>query len=254
MNAIELINLRKEFKDVVAVKNINLSVKEGTFFGFLGPNGAGKTVTIKMMVGLLKPTSGQINLFGFDVDKDEIEHKRKTGIVLDEPLFFEKLTGKEYLHFVGRMYDLDKKIAESRTEELLEFFELQDKRNKFIETYSAGMKRKISLAAALIHNPDLLILDEPFEGIDAVSSKLIRNNLELMVKKGASVFLTSHILEIIEKLCSEIAIINLGEIIFKSTAEKIRDEVSKEKYSGLEELFLSLVATGREKESLSWLV
>ncbi|MCK4645614.1 MAG: ABC transporter ATP-binding protein [Candidatus Aminicenantes bacterium] len=253
MNAIELINLQKEFKKEAVVKNLNLNVRKGAFFGFLGPNGAGKTVTINMMVGLLKPTSGKINLLGFDIDKDEIEHKRKIGIVLDRPLFFERLTGKEYLHFVGRMYDLEKRTVESRTEELLEFFKLQGKKNKFLETYSAGMKRKISLAATLIHNPDLLILDEPFESIDAATSRLIRNNLELMVEKGATIFLTSHILEIVEKLCSEIAIINIGELIFKSSAEEIRNEIIKEGYSDLEDLFLNLVVPDKEKESLSWL-
>ncbi len=253
MNVIELINLTKEFKNVTAVKNLNLKITKGTFFGFLGPNGAGKTTTIKMIVGLLKPTYGKIKLFGFDINKEEIEYKRRIGIVLDEPLFFDKLTAKEYLQFVGQMYSLDKKVIEVRSEELLEFFELQEKRNEFIETYSSGMKKKISLAAALIHDPDLLILDEPFEGIDVLSSNIIKKNLEQLVKKGGTIFMTSHILEIVEKLCNEIAIIDKGNLIFKCSKDKIKEEIKKRKYFDLESLFLKLIASEREKEKLSWL-
>lgn len=253
MNAIEMINLRKEFKDQVAVSNLNIQVKKGMFFGFLGPNGAGKTTTIKMMVGLLKPSSGKVKILGYDVEEKENEFMRKIGIVLDKPLYFEKLTAKEHLLFVGKMYGLSKETVNERTEELLEYFEIQDKKDKRIETYSAGMKRKISLAAALIHDPDLLILDEPFESIDTVASIAIRNNMNLLVKKGATIFMTSHNLEIVEKLCSDIAIINKGELIFLNSAKKIREEIEQKRYSNLEELFIKLLTTGKEKESLSWL-
>ncbi|MGB9765634.1 MAG: ABC transporter ATP-binding protein [Candidatus Saccharicenans sp.] len=253
MNALELIDLRKEFKETIAIDNLNLKIRKGIFFGFLGPNGAGKTTTIMIIAGLLKPTSGMVRILGLDIEKDEFEYKRHIGIVLDRPLYFEKLTGKEYLSFVGIMYRLEKQLVKNRTEELLSYLEIEEKKDDLIESYSAGMKKKISLGAAIIHNPDLLILDEPFEGIDPISAKSITNALKSMVCKGTTVFMTSHNLELVEKLCDEVAIINKGKLIFQSSVEKFREEIKKGGQSNLENLYIELLAGENEKRSLSWL-
>ena len=258
MNIVEIVDFTKTYKKkMIAVNNLTLRVKQGSFFGFVGPNGAGKTTTVHFIASLLKQSRGELLLFGDKITDDSFEHKRRMGFVLEKPLYIEKLTGQEYLHFVGQMYDLDKNTTEIRTTELLDILELTEKKNVYIETYSAGMKKKISLAAAMIHDPDLLILDEPFEGVDPVSSRIIRENLKLMVKKGKTIFLTSHILEVVEKLCDEIAIINKGRLIFqdstKSIREKFKNKTGGETYAGLEDLFHHLVMSGKEKEKLSWL-
>lgn len=253
MNCLELINLRKEFKEIIAVDSLNLKIRKGIFFGFLGPNGAGKTTTIMMIAGLLKPDSGRVRILGLDIEKDETEYKRHIGIVLDRPLYFEKLTGKEYLSFVGEMYHLDKLTVKNRTEELLSYLGIGEKKDDLIESYSAGMKKKLSLGAAIIHNPDLLILDEPFEGIDPISARSITDVLKQMVYKGTTVFMTSHNLELVEKLCDEVAIINKGKLIFESSAEKIREEMKNTGQANLENLFIELLAGEKEMRSLSWL-
>ena len=209
------------------------------------------------IASLLKADRGELFLLGEKIDTNSYKHRGHIGFVLEKPLYFEKLTGEDYLHFIGQMYDLDKCTAEERTTELLGFLDLTDKKDKLIETYSAGMKKKISLAAAMIHDPQLLVLDEPFEGIDAISSKKIRENLKLMVKKGKTVVLTSHILEIVEKLCDEIAIINKGKLVFqaptKSIRKKLKDKIGGKTFSGLEDLFFHLTAPDGEVEELTWL-
>ena len=241
----------------MAVNNLNLTVRRGICFGFIGPNGAGKTTTVHLLADLLKKTEGELYIFGERIEDNIYEYKRKVGFVLEKPLYFEKLTGEEYLHFVGQMYDLEKGFVNKRTNELLDFLEMTDKKNKRIETYSAGMKKKISFSAAIIHNPELLILDEPFEGLDPISSKIIQDNLKLMVQNGTTIFLTSHNLNLVEKLCTEIAIIHNGELILQSPTKNIRNRIksrmNKKKYSGLEELFLDLVSQARETKYLSWI-
>jgi len=258
MNVIEIREFKKIYKKgIIAVDNLSIKVKMGTFFGFIGPNGAGKTTTVNFMAGLLKQDRGELFLFGERIKYDSYEYKRRIGFVLEKPLYFEKLTGEEYLYFTGKMQDIDKKIIVSRSDELLNFFELSDNKDRLIETYSSGMKKKISLAAALIHDPDILILDEPFEGIDAVSSRVISENLKLMVKRKKTIFLTSHILEIVEKLCDEVAIINKGKLVFQSSIEFIREKVAGERtkkaFSALEELFQTLIIPDKRRKTLSWL-
>ena len=257
MNAIEIEQFTKIYKGKVkAVDRLDLNVRAGSFFGFVGPNGAGKSTTVNFIAGLIRRNSGTLRILGEEINDDSYEYKRKVGFVLEKPFYIEKLTAREYLTFAGRMFGLEEGLAKKRTEELVEFFELP-KDKKTIEKYSTGMKKKVSLAAALIHDPEILILDEPFEGIDAVSSELIRSMLGRMVEKGKTIFLTSHILEIVEKLCSEVAIIDKGRIILQSPIEEIRarfkDEELKRNYSSLEQLFLSLVSGDEKKDSLSWL-
>lgn len=257
--AIETKELRRTFGDCVAVDSLDLRVESGKFFGFLGPNGAGKSTTIKMLTGLLKATSGGASILGYDIARQHVEAKKRIGVVPEELALFDRLTGPEYLTFVGRMYGMPKNDIRNRTEELLDVMDLKDRR-KLIVDYSHGMKKKLSISAALIHAPRLIFLDEPFEGIDAVASRLIKDILNQMIEKDVTIFLTSHILEIVEKLCDEIAIIHEGKLVAQGSIEELREGVAvmesgsvKEK-SSLEELFLSLVGKdGAEKKSLSWL-
>ena len=255
--AIHVRNLTKQFGNLVAVDAITLEVKRGTLFGFVGPNGAGKTTTVNMLTGLLKPTSGTIKILGLDLEKSPVEIKQSMGVMPEGLALYEQLTGEEYLHFVGRMYGLEKEDIHSRSEELFQFMDLQDFRKTYIYEYSMGMKKKLSLASIFIHDPEVLFLDEPFEGIDPASSKLIRDALEQMREKGATIFLTSHILPIVEKVCTEICIINKGKIIFTSPTEQIRermkDEISQKRYDDLEDVFLTLIGTEQDGKELSWL-
>ena len=211
--AIETRGLRREFGDVVAVEGLDLAVEKGMFYGFLGPNGAGKSTTIKVLTGLLGPSSGSARILGHDVVTDSVAAKKVMGVVPEEPALFERLTGPEYLRFVGRMYGMDRATIDARSTELLELMGLQDDTRKLIVDYSHGMRKKLSISAAIIHEPRVLFLDEPFEGIDAVSSQLVRSVLNQLVTHGVTIFLTSHILEIVEKLCTHVAIIHRGQLV-----------------------------------------
>ncbi len=258
--AVETSALTRRFGDVVAVDALNLQVPAGTFFGFLGPNGAGKSTTIKMLTGLLRIGSGRASILGHDVDRDAVRAKQLIGVVPEELAVFDRLSGGEYLTFVGRMYNLAKRPLRERAEELLELMGLEDNPDKLIVDYSHGMKKKLALAAALIHGPRVLFLDEPFEGIDAVASRMIKDLLASLVNSGVTVFLTSHILEIVEKLCSEIAIIHRGRLVANGSLDALRtgvrvdDEDAGARTLTLEEAFLSLVdAESVAPSSLSWL-
>jgi ABC-2 type transport system ATP-binding protein len=254
--AIETSGLRREFGDVVAVDDLDLVVKTGTFFGFLGPNGAGKSTTIKMLTGLLGPSSGSARILGNDVVSESVAAKKLMGVVPEESALFERLTGPEYLRFVGRMYGMARATIDARSEELLELMDLQDDTRKLIVDYSHGMRKKLSISAAIIHEPRVLFLDEPFEGIDAVSSQLVRSVLNQLVETGVTIFLTSHILEIVEKLCTDVAIIHQGRLVADGPLDRLRageGEGSPEART-LEQLFLSLVGGDRLGQGrLSWL-
>jgi ABC-2 type transport system ATP-binding protein len=254
--AIETSALRREFGDVVAVDSLDLVVEKGTFFGFLGPNGAGKSTTIKMLTGLLGPSAGSARILGHDVVADSVAAKKVMGVVPEESALFERLTGPEYLRFVGRMYGMSRAMIDARSAELLELMGLQDDTRKLIVDYSHGMRKKLSISAAIIHEPRVLFLDEPFEGIDAVSSQLVRAVLNQLVSNGVTIFLTSHILEIVEKLCTHVAIIHQGQLVADGPLDELRageGEGSLEARS-LEQLFLLLVGGDRlEQGRLSWL-
>jgi ABC-2 type transport system ATP-binding protein len=254
--AIETSALRREFGDVVAVDGLDLGVEKGTLFGFLGPNGAGKSTTIKMLTGLLGPSAGSARILGNDVVANSVAAKKVMGVVPEESALFERLTGPEYLRFVGRMYGMERAMIDARSVELLELMGLQDDTRKLIVDFSHGMRKKLSISAAIIHEPRVLFLDEPFEGIDAVSSQLVRAVLHQLVNNGVTIFLTSHILEIVEKLCTHVAIIHKGQLVADGPLDKLRageGEGSSEAQT-LEQLFLSLVGGDRlEQGRLSWL-
>ena len=249
--AIETIGLTRSFGRITAVDHLQLSVPAGTFFGFLGPNGAGKSTTIKMLTGLIRITSGQARILGRDVVSEPTRVKQQIGVVPEELALFDRLTGPEYLVFVGRMYGLQKETIRTRSAELLELMNLHEEPTKLIVDYSHGMKKKLSLAAALIHDPKVLFLDEPFEGIDAVASRMIKDLLGSLVSRGVTIFLTSHILEIVEKLCSEVAVIHHGKLVAHGKTEELRQG---EQAASLEEVFLDLVdADEKPTAVLSWL-
>jgi ABC-2 type transport system ATP-binding protein len=249
--AIETSNLTRDFGSFRAVNQLSLSVEAGRFYGFLGPNGAGKSTTIKMLTGLLGPTSGSIRILGEDVSdpKRALEVKRRIGVVPENLALFDNLTAREYLTFIGRMYLLPRDTVRARCEELLAMMDLAHEEKKLTMEFSHGMKKKLSLAAALIPNPDLLFLDEPFEGVDAVASRVLRDTLKQCVTRGATVFLTSHVLEIVEKLCTDVGIIAHGQLVHQGTMEELRRDGSS-----LEDKFLAVVGeTEHETQKLSWL-
>lgn len=222
--AIETHQLTRFFNDACAVDHLDLTVERGTFYGFLGPNGAGKSTTIKMLTGLLSPSSGHIRVLGFDMlDRGQsLEAKRRIGVIPEDLALFDNLTGREYLTFVGRIHLMPRDTIRSRSEELLSLLELADERKKLTLEYSHGMKKKLAMAAALLPNPDLLFLDEPFEGVDAVTSRVIRDLLAGFVARGSTVFLTSHVLEIVERLCTHVGMIVKGKLVEQNSLEAIR--------------------------------
>jgi ABC-2 type transport system ATP-binding protein len=260
--AVRTISLVRRFGDFTAVDNINLEVARGSFFGFLGPNGAGKSTTIKMLTGLLAATSGRIEVLGRDMESEPLEVKRRIGVVPEDLNLFERLTGAEMLAFTGRMYGLHKAEIAERARELLELMDLQNEPRKLIVEYSHGMKKKLSLACALIHRPEMLFLDEPFEGIDAIASRTLKDLLSRLTERGLTVFLTSHVLEIVERLCTDIAIIAEGKLLASGSLDELRKGIpvpGDGRETGpisLEEYFIQIVGGTRsagEEEVLQWL-
>ena len=259
--------LSRTFGNLVAVDRVDLRVDAGQFFGFLGPNGAGKSTTIRMLTGLLAPTAGRIELLGLSLEQNPTEVKRQIGVVPEGLALFDRLTGSEYLNFVGRMYGLDRATAAQRTAELLEFMDLADRPKTLVVDYSHGMKKKLALAAAVIHAPRILFLDEPFEGVDAIAAGTLKAMLHSMTARGATIFLTSHVLEIVERLCSHVAIIHKGRIIEQGSLDELRAGVAAahpdegaaapEQKLTLEEIFLTVVGQEglqrKSEDELSWL-
>jgi ABC-2 type transport system ATP-binding protein len=260
--AIRTEKLTRRFGNLVAVDGMDLQVTAGQFFGFLGPNGAGKSTTIKMLTGLLAPSSGRVEVLGIDFATHPVEVKRQIGVVPEGMGLFERLTGTEYLRFVGRMYGLDQQTAERRAEELLEFMQLADRPKTMIVDYSHGMQKKLALAAAVIHGPRVLFLDEPFEGVDALAAGALKSLLGRMRERGVTIFLTSHVMEIVERLCSHVAIINKGRLVAQGSLQELRAGVPGDEGAKvtLEQIFLSIVGqhggqSGMESQvdELSWL-
>ena len=231
-----------------AVDGLSFEVPRGCFFGFLGPNGAGKTTTIKMLMGLAPPTSGSIELLGLGMPDRAHEIKARIGLVPDETLLFDHLTGLEFIEFVGRMYGLPRKVAFERSRELLALFELDAQPRKLIAEYSKGMRKRAAMAAALIHRPQLFLMDEPFEGVDAVGARLMKDILLDQVRQGATIFLTSHVLEVVERLCSRVAIISEGKLVLEADMAEVRGGAET-----LEDAFVRLVGAERVTEALDWL-
>jgi len=246
--AIRTTNLRKVYGTKSAVDGLNLDVPRGCFFGFLGPNGAGKTTTIRMLMGLAPPTSGSIELLGLPMPEHSLEAKSKIGLVPDDSLLFDHLTGLEFTEFVGRMYGLARPLAKERARELLALFELDSEPGKLIGDYSKGMRKRVAMAAALIHRPELFLLDEPFEGVDAVGARLMKEILLDQVRHGATVFLTSHVLEVVERLCDRVAIIQEGKLVLSGTMADLRTGSET-----LEDVFVRVVGAEHPAELLDWL-
>jgi ABC-2 type transport system ATP-binding protein len=252
-DAIVVLGLTKAFRQKTAVDNLSFRVARGRFFGFLGPNGAGKSTTIKMLTGLLRPSAGDAVIEGVRLSEDILAIKRKIGVLPEELPLYERLTGEEYLHFAGRMYGLSRAETRRRTDELLEFLTLSEDRGRLLVDYSQGMKKKVALAAALIHNPRVVFLDEPLNGIDPISGRVVTDLLSRMAQKGVTLFFTSHVLHVVERLCDEVAIIDRGRIVAQGSLDEIREQRAVGRDASLEDVFLKLVAADVTREDLSWI-
>src|SRR4051794_8777541 len=246
--AIAVRDLRKIYDNKPAVDGLSLTVPRGCFFGFLGPNGAGKTTTIRMMMGLAPPTSGSIEILGLPMPGNDVEIKSRIGLVPDESLLFDHLTGVEFVEFVGRMYRLPALVARERSKELITLFELDNTSKKLIGEYSKGMRKRVAMAASLIHRPQLFLMDEPFEGVDAVGARLMKDILLDQVRQGATIFLTSHVLEVVERLCDRVAIIQDGRLVIDQPMSELRIGTET-----LEDTFVRVVGGVRPGEPLEWL-
>jgi len=248
--AIETSNLTRDFGTIRAVDHLDLRVERGTFYGFLGPNGAGKSTTLKILTGLLAPSTGSIRILGVDISdpKSALVVRRRIGVVPENLSLYDNLTAREYLTFIGRMYQVPRDTLRQRCGELLEMMGLDQDERQLTCGFSHGMRKKLALAAALIPDPELLFLDEPFEGVDVVASRVLRDTLKRTVERGATVFLTSHVLEIIEKLCTETGIISQGRLIHHGKIESLRRDGS------LEDGFITAVGHSvSARQTLSWL-
>jgi ABC-2 type transport system ATP-binding protein len=246
-------HLTKRFGDLAAVDDISLCVREGEFFGFLGPNGAGKSTTIKMLCGLLRPTAGIISIAGYDIARQPLDVKRNIGVLPEEINLYERLSGEEFLVFAAQMYGSPLDQARSRAADLLELLELTEVKDKLIVDYSMGMKKKTAFAAALIHRPRVMFLDEPFNGIDPISVRAIRNVLRQLTEHGTTIFFTTHVMEVVERLCTRVAIINRGRIVGDGNLAELRAKAEAGGDSSLEDIFLKLVEARVDEETLNWL-
>lgn len=234
---ISISNLRKSYASKVAVAGLSLEVASGEILGFLGPNGAGKSTTVKILTGLLTPDEGSATICGFDVVKHALETKRRLGYIPEAPMMYETLTAAEYLDLIGSLYHLDARTRETRSTELLELFGLGDERNKRLKDFSKGMKQKVAISSALIHRPDVLILDEPFDGLDANTAMVVKELLRKFAEQGKAVLFCSHILEVVERMCSRIVVIDKGQLVAEGTSQQI---CARTETHSLEEAFARL--------------
>lgn len=236
---LRLINLTKKFGSFTAVDNINLEINEGDFFGFLGQNGAGKTTTIKMITGLYAPTKGRILINGTDILKYPVTAKKIIGYIPDQPFLYEKLTGREFLFFSGGLYSIDKKTLTQKINETIKLLEIGEWVDKRTEEYSQGMKQRITIASSLLHNPKLLVVDEPMVGLDPQSALVVKNVLRELANKGVAIFMSTHSLNVAEEICTRIGIIKDGRMIFEDKKEVI-ETIKGSDHQNLESLFLHL--------------
>ncbi|NJP04218.1 MAG: ABC transporter ATP-binding protein [Chloroflexaceae bacterium] len=245
---IEAVNLEKRYGKMVAVKQVNLAVAPGEIFGFLGPNGSGKTTTIKMLIGLLRPSRGYARIAGYDIQREPIAAKTYIGYTPDQPYLPEKLTAREFLRFVGGLYQIDPEETREYGEALLKRFQLDERANDLIGGYSHGMRQKIALAGALLHRPRAFFLDEPTVGLDPYSARMIKDILRETADQGGSVFVSTHILEIAERMCDRVAIISKGEIIAMGSVDELRSGSAQ---ASLEDIFLGLTGPNKDEDGVT---
>jgi len=245
---IQTIDLTKEYGKFRAVDKVNLRVKPGEIYGFLGPNGAGKTTTIRMLIGLLRPTSGRVIIDGHDLAKWPVAAKSVVGFIPDRPYLYEKLTGEEFLRFMAGLYGADGAELDGRITEMLRFFDLAEWRRELIESYSHGMKQRLVMASALIHQPKAIIVDEPMVGLDPQGAKLLKDTFRKLAKDGVAIFMSTHTLEVAEQMCDRLAIIHEGKIIAEGTMEELRARAQEKDGAHLEDVFLSLVGAEDMKD------
>ncbi len=250
-------DLVQKFGQKTAVSSLNLAVRAGEFFGFLGPNGAGKSTTIKMLTGLLRPTAGYAYVGGIDVWREPIRARALMGVLPEYLNLYERLSGREFITFAGHMYGVSAADTTRRCDELLQVLGLTDDADKLVVDYSVGMRKKVALAAAIIHRPQVLFLDEPFEGIDPVSSRVVRDILRDLTQSGTTIFFSSHIMEVVERLCTRVGIINQGVLVAAGSLQELRERASgageQGKDATLEDIFLNVIGVRNENHNLSWL-
>ena len=254
--AITIQGLTRVFGQKVAVNNLNLVVRRGEFFGFLGPNGAGKSTTIKMLVGQMRPSAGTATVSGIDVWREPLRARTLMGVLPETLNLYERLSGREFIKLAGSLYNVPRNEIESRSQALLDILDLRNDADKLVVDYSVGMRKKTALAAALIHRPDVLFLDEPFEGVDPISSRVIRNILLDLTRSGTTVFFSSHIMEVVERLCTRVGIINHGVLVAEGTLDDLRHRAQgadDTTGSTLEDVFLQVVGADTDRGNLAWL-
>ena len=249
---IEIENLSKKFGAFAAVDNVNLRVGKGQIFAFLGTNGAGKTTTIRMMTGVLQPTAGTVRIGGYDIQTHPIEAKFLMGVIPDRPYIYGKLTGREFLQFMADLYRVERPVARQRIDELLEIFGLKDWQHDLIDGYSHGMKQRVLMCAAQVHNPSVLVVDEPMVGLDPRGAKLLKDTFRAKADAGLTIFMSTHSLSVAEEVADQLAIIRRGKIIAQGTLSDLYSQ-AKSQSSDLEEVFLQIISEGDEgiKEDLS---
>ena len=249
MAILHIDNITKKFGSVVAVDNLAITLDDGELFGFIGPNGAGKTTTIKMIVGLLRPDMGTITIDGNNVVEKPREAKKLIGYIPDNPYIYDRLTGREFLELVGSLYGMERNVIQERIDFLFDLFSIEDWGDDFAAEYSHGMRQKVILASAIMHDPKLVVIDEPMVGLDPQSQRLVKNILKKLTEQGITVFMSTHTLSVAEELCTKIGIIHKGKLLKIGTLDKLRSDAKMENKS-LEELFVKL--TGGEKEIHLW--
>ena len=237
---IDLINLTKDYGTTIAVNNLNLHVASGEIYGFIGPNGAGKTTTIRMMGGIIEPSSGSIIIDGIDMKENPVAAKKIIGVVPDRPFLYEKLTGAEFLKFIADIYEVDAKSVRQRSDDLLRQFALWDWANEIIEAYSHGMKQRLIIAAALMHDPKILVVDEPMVGLDPSAVRMVKDIFKDLASKNVAIFVSTHTLSIAEDMCDRIGVIHKGNLVAQGTMDELNSAAQTQK-ARLEEVFLTLI-------------
>ena len=236
---IELKGLTKRFSDILAVNNLNLFVSQGEIYGFIGPNGAGKTTTINMMGGIIRPTSGSVGICGIPMETHPEKAKRKIGFIPDTPFLYEKLTGVEFLRFTADMYEVNEERFKKKSAELLDLFLLTSWSNDLIESYSHGMKQRLVMAAALLHDPEIIIVDEPMVGLDPMAIRMVKNLFKNLAKQGVTIFMSTHTLKVAEEVCDRVGVIHKGSLIATGTVEDLTCSIDASE-SDLEQVFIRL--------------